>query len=144
MKEYFKAPDLTREAMPEGDYIYTKDMGYIDDEGYVYMLGRKDDVINFGGVKISPEEIESMVIKNDLIADCACVPVDDPISGQAPKLYIQLDPATADSYDDRRFKSFLAEVLDANKLPTRVEIIDEIPRTFNGKIKRKELMALNK
>ena len=85
-----------------------------------------------------------MVIKNDLIADCACVPVDDPISGQAPKLYIQLDPATADSYDDRMFKSFLAEVLDANKLPTRVEIIDEIPRTFNGKIKRKELMALNK
>ena len=144
MKEYFKAPDLTKEAMPEGDYIYTKDMGYIDDEGYVYMLGRKDDVINFGGVKISPEEIESMVIKNDLIADCACVPIDDPISGQAPKLYIQLDPATADSYDDRKFRAFLAEVLDANKLPTRVEIIDEIPRTFNGKIKRKELMALNK
>lgn len=144
MKEYFKAPDLTKEAMPEGDYIYTKDMGYIDEEGFVYMLGRKDDVINYGGVKISPEEIESMVIKNDLIADCACIPIDDPISGQAPKLYIQLEPALADSYDDRKFKSFLAEVLDANKLPTRVEIIDEIPRTFNGKIKRKELMALNK
>lgn len=144
MKEYFKAPELTAEAMPEGDYIYTKDMGYIDEEGYVYMLGRKDDVINFGGVKISPEEIESMVIKNELIADCACIPVEDPITGQAPKLYIQLDSAKADSYDAKEFKSFLAEVLDANKQPKFVEIIDQIPRTFNGKIKRKDLMALNK
>lgn len=144
MKEYFKAPELTKEAMPDGDYIYTKDMGYIDEEGYVYMLGRKDDVINYGGVKISPEEIESMVIKSDWIADCACIPVNDPLTGQAPKLYIQLEPAKADSYVAKEFKSFLSEVLDANKLPKYIEIIDEIPRTFNGKIKRKELMALNK
>ena len=143
MKEYFKAPDLTREAMPDGDYIYTKDMGYIDDEGYVYMLGRKDDVINFGGVKISPEEIESMVIKNDIIADCACVPVEDPITGQAPKLYIKLNESSADDYDAKAFKVFLSDVLDANKQPKFIEIIDEIPRTFNGKIKRKELMARN-
>ncbi|MCQ2547137.1 MAG: acyl--CoA ligase [Clostridia bacterium] len=142
MKEYFKAPELTKEAMPEGDYIYTKDMGYIDEEGYVYMLGRKDDVINFGGVKISPEEIESMVIKNDIIADCACVPVDDPITGQAPKLYITLEKDA--EYDAKVFKGFLAEVLDANKQPKFIEIIDEIPRTFNGKIKRKDLMAMNK
>lgn len=139
MKEYFKAPELTKEAMPEGDYIYTKDMGYIDEDGYVYMLGRKDDVINFGGVKISPEEIESMVIKNDIIKDCACVPVDDPLTGQAPKLFISLEDA--DAYDAKEFKTFLAEVLDANKQPKYIEIIDEIPRTFNGKIKRKELMG---
>lgn len=143
MKEYFKAPELTAEAMPHGDYIYTRDVGYIDDEGYVYMLGRKDDVINFGGVKISPEEIESMVIKNEIIADCACVPVDDPITGQAPKLYIRLEETAADRYDAKEFKAFLAEVLDANKQPAFIEIIDRIPRTFNGKIKRKELMAMN-
>ena len=45
------------------EYIYTKDLGYIDEEGYIYMLGRQDDVINYGGIKISPEEIESIVIK---------------------------------------------------------------------------------
>lgn len=140
MKEYFKAPELTAEAMPDGDYIYTKDLGYIDEDGYVYMLGRKDDVINYGGIKISPEEIESMVIKNDIIADCACVPVKDALTGQAPKLYIVL--AEGAEYDDRSFKSFLSEVLDANKLPKYVEQIDEIPRTFNGKIIRKKLMEL--
>lgn len=139
MKEYFNAPQLTAEAMPDGDYIYTKDLGYIDEDGYVYMLGRKDDVINFGGVKISPEEIESMVIKSDMIRDCACIPVDDKLTGQAPKLFIAL--ADDRDYDDKTFKSFLTEVLDANKQPKFIEIIDEIPRTFNGKIKRKELMG---
>ncbi|MDD6190779.1 MAG: class I adenylate-forming enzyme family protein [Firmicutes bacterium] len=138
MKEYFKAPELTAEAMPDGDYIYTKDLGYIDEDGYVYMLGRKDDVINYGGVKISPEEIESMVIKNDMIEDCACVPVEDSLTGQAPKLYIVL--AEGVEYNDKSFKSFLAEVLDANKLPKYIEEIDEIPRTFNGKIIRKQLI----
>lgn len=139
MKEYFNAPQLTAEAMPDGDYIYTKDLGYIDEDGYVYMLGRKDDVINFGGVKISPEEIESMVIKSDMIRDCACIPVEDKLTGQAPKLFIAL--ADDMEYDDKTFKSFLAEILDANKQPKFVEIIDEIPRTFNGKIRRKELMG---
>ena len=140
MKEYFKAPELTLEAMPDGDYIYTKDMGYIDEDGYVYMLGRKDDVINFGGVKISPEEIESMVVKNSWIRDCACVPVEDKLTGQAPKLFIVLEDGV--KYDDREFKYFLSEVLDANKQPKVVEIIDKIPRTFNGKIRRNELMNI--
>ncbi|MDD6311599.1 MAG: class I adenylate-forming enzyme family protein [Firmicutes bacterium] len=145
MKEYFNAPELTKEAMPNGDYIYTKDLGYIDEDGYVYMLGRKDDVINFGGVKISPEEIESQIIKNDWIADCACIPVDDPLTGQAPKLYITLsEDAVANGYDLKEFKKFLSEVIDANKQPKFIEEIAEIPRTFNGKIIRKQLIALNK
>ena len=83
-------------------------------------------------------EIESQVIKSDVIRDCACVPVDDAVTGQAPKLFIALEPDA--EYDAKAFKSFLAEVLDASKQPKIVEIIDEIPRTFNGKIKRNELM----
>lgn len=137
MKEYFKAPELTAKAT-DGEYIYTKDLGYIDEDGYVYMLGRKDDVINFGGVKISPEEIESQVIKHDAVRDCACIPMDDAVTGQAPKLFIALEDGA--EYDAKAFKSFLTEVLDANKQPKVVEVIDQIPRTFNGKIKRNELM----
>ena len=148
MKEYFKAPELTKEAMPNGDYIYTKDMGYIDEEGFVYMLGRKDDVINFGGIKISPEEIESQVIKHEWIADCACIPVDDPMTGQAPKLFVALKegcgPEDENGYNEKTFRSFLAKALDANKQPKFVEVIDKIPRTFNGKIKRNELMEREK
>ncbi|MBQ0004287.1 MAG: acyl--CoA ligase [Clostridiales bacterium] len=144
MKEYYKAPELTKEAMPDGDYIYTKDLGYIDENGYVYMLGRKDDVINYAGIKISPEELESLIVKNPLIKDCALVPVDDPLTGQAPKLYISLEDSTKDEYDVKAFKVFLSEIIDQNKQPKYIEIIDEIPRTFNGKIIRKNLIALNK
>lgn len=137
MKEYFKAPELTKSAMANG-YVYTKDLGYIDNDGLVYMLGRKDDVINYGGIKISPEELEAIIVKNPIIKDCACIPVKDALTGQAPKLFIVLEDD--DEYDAREFKAFLASNLDANKQPKYIEIIDEIPRTFNGKIKRNLLM----
>lgn len=135
---YFKAPELTAATMQDG-FIYTKDLGYIDAEGNVYMLGRKDDVINFGGVKISPEEIESAVRKNPIVRDCACVPLADALTGQSPLLCIAL--ADGATYDFKEFKQFLAHTLDANKQPTRIEVVDEIPRTFNGKIIRRELIA---
>ncbi len=143
MKEYFKAPELTESAMGNG-YIYTKDLGYIDEEGLVYMLGRKDDVINYGGIKISPEELEAIIVKNPIIKDCAVIPVKDALTGQAPKLLIALEKEDGSEYDAKEFKVFLQENLDANKQPKYIEIIDEIPRTFNGKIKRNVLMEREK
>lgn len=137
MREYFRAPELTEEAMKDG-FIYTKDLGYIDSEGFVYMLGRKDDVINFGGIKISPQEIEAVIIQNPIIKDCALIGIPDKITGQKPKLFISLEDGA--EYDNKEFKSFLAEAVDANKQPALIEIIDEIPRTFNGKIIRKDLV----
>ena len=138
MRCYFNAPELTAETMQNG-YIFTKDLGYIDEEGYVFMLGRKDDVINFGGVKIAPEEVEAEVLKHPAVRDCACVPITDELTGQKPVLCIALEEGA--SYDFKEFKAFLAKALDANKQPALVEVIDEIPRTFNGKIIRKELVA---
>ena len=143
MKEYFREPELTAETMQNG-YNYTKDLGYIDRDGYIYMLGRKDDVINYGGIKISPEEIESIVVQNPLIKDCACVPVSDALTGQAPKLYIALSEAGESAYDQKEFKSFLASHLDANKQPKYIEIIKKIPRTLNGKIRRNLLTDRDK
>lgn len=139
MKGYWQEPELTRLAMDEAGLIYTKDLGYIDDEGLIYMLGRKDDVINFGGINISPEEIEVAVRRAEIVEDCACVPIDDKLTGQAPKLFISLKPG--ETYDAREFKEFLSNSLDANKMPKIIEIIDEIPRTYNGKIQRKKLMG---
>ena len=137
MKEYFNEPELTAQTLIDG-YIYTKDLGYIDEDGYVYMLGRKDDVINYGGIKISPEEIEAVVRTNPIIKDCACVGKADAISGQVPKLFVVLEDS--EEYEAKSFKRFLTDTIDANKQPAQIEIIDEIPRTFNGKIIRKELI----
>lgn len=136
MKGYWKQPELTRSVMQNG-YIYSNDLGYIDSEGYIYMLGRKDDVINYGGIKIAPEEIEEAVLKYDAVKDCACVPAEEEDGEQVPKLYVVEEGAG--KLDMAEFQAFLYQVIDSKKMPRRIEIIEEIPRTYNGKIKRNEL-----
>ena len=138
MMGYFKAPELTESVMKDG-YIYTNDYAYMDDEGLIYYIGRKDDVINCGGIKISPDEIEAEVCKFSQVADCACVPMADPIQGQVPKLFVTL-PDGVDALDEKALRAFLKEHLDANKLPKTIEVIGEIPRTYNGKVQRKKLL----
>lgn len=138
MKGYWKQPELTAEIMKNG-YVYTNDEGYIDERGFVYVLGRKDDIINYKGIKIAPEEIEEVVILYKGIVDCACVPMPDKTAGQVPKVFLVVK--NADSFDKADFMRFLEENVDGNKVPKLVEIIDEIPRASNGKIQRKKLTA---
>lgn len=138
MMGYFKAPELTESVMKDG-FIYTNDYAYMDEEGLIYYIGRKDDVINCGGIKISPDEIEAEVCKEPQVKDCACVPMADPIQGQVPKLFVSLAEGV-ESLDEKALRAFLKEHLDANKLPKKIEVIPEIPRTYNGKIQRKKLL----
>ncbi len=139
MTGYLNAPELTAQAMADG-FIYTNDLGYRDDEGFIYCLGRADDVINCAGIKISPEEIERPAMKFEGIEDCACVPVPDRIQGQVPKLFISLKTKGGD-FDMAAYRRYLSESLDSSKCPKQVEITDSIPRTSNGKLQRKKLMA---
>ena len=76
MQGYYNAPELTAEVLKDG-VVYTNDIGYIDDEGFVYMLGRRGDVINIGGLKIAPTEVENVVLRYPDIADCACFAKED-------------------------------------------------------------------
>lgn len=136
MKEYFKAPELTKKTMEQG-FIYTSDLGYIDEEGLVYVLGRMDDVINYNGIKIAPEEIESWVRKFQGITDCACVPVKDELSGQVPKVFVSVEDKN--TFEEAQLFAYLATVIEGNKMPKKVEVIEEIPRTSNGKLLRRKL-----
>ena len=88
---------------------------------------------------VAAEELEAIIVKNPIIKDCAMIPVKDALTGQAPKLLIALEKEDGSEYDAKEFKVFLQENLDANKQPKYIEIIDEIPRTFNGKIERNVL-----
>lgn len=137
MRGYWKQPELTSQVMQNG-FVYTNDLGYIDEDGFIYVLGRKDDVINCGGIKIAPEEIEESVKKYQEIVDCACVPKEDKIMGQVPKLFIVV--AQKDKFQKKDLMKFLKKYIDDNKMPREVEIIDEIPRTYNGKIQRAKLL----
>jgi len=138
MKGYWRQPELTREIMKDG-YIFSNDEGYIDERGFVYVLGRKDDIINYKGIKIAPEEIEEVAATYRGIIDCACVPLKDKVAGQVPKLFLVVKKP--ESFDKAAFMRFMEENIDANKVPKVIEYIDEIPRASNGKIKRKMLTA---
>lgn len=137
MKGYWKQPELTAQVM-RGGYVYTNDLGYIDPDGYVYMQGRKDDIINYKGIKIAPEEIEESARKFREVLDCACVPKADKLSGQVPKLFVVV--RDKETFQKKELFDFLKNAVNANKMPKEIEVIDEIPRTYNGKVQRRKLV----
>lgn len=136
MDGYLNSEELTKETLVNG-ILYTNDLGYVDENGRIYVIGRQDDIINYKGIKIAPEEIESVALRFDGISDCACVPIPDKVCGQVPKLFISVDPAYL--YDEKRFIAYLKENLEASRIPAQIEVIDKIPRSSNGKLQRKRL-----
>ena len=136
MTEYFEEPELTKEVLVDG-VVYTNDMGYIDENGFVYMLGRRGDVISIGGLKIAPTEVENIVLRFPGIAECACFAIEDRMGGCVPKLNI-VEEKGAD-VDINELKKHMASYLEAFKVPKLVAKVEEIPKTSNGKIDRKVL-----
>lgn len=131
MKGYFHSEKETKEVLSDG-VVYTKDMGYIDQDGFVYILGRNDDVINVGGLKVAPTEVEAAVLSYPDIQDCICIAVPDKITGSALKLLV-----VSDSFDEEGMILFLKEKLEQYKVPKLYEVVDHIERTYNGKVNRK-------
>lgn len=140
MTGYWKNPELTETVLRDGIF-YTKDIGYIDGEGWIYMLGRDDDIINYGGVKINPNEIEEIAMRCPDVADCGCVGHTDPVSGHAPWLFVCLHPNA--EHGAEGVSAWLAKNIDREKMPKRVIPIDELPRTFNGKLLRRALKDIS-
>ena len=140
MKGYYQEPQLTAETLIDG-FIYSQDLSYMDEDGCIVMLGRQGDVINTGGNKVAPDEIEEAAKGMEEIADCACIPVPDKIMGEVPKLYVQL--AAGAEFDSEKIASYIKGKLEGYKIPKIIEPIDLIPRTYNGKIQRKKLIEKN-
>ena len=136
MTGYWKEPKLTAETLVDG-FINTKDLAYFDDDGFIFLLGRQDDVINTAGAKIAPTEIEEVAMQCPLIADCAVIGVPDPMAGEVPKMFVV--PAEGQEFDPVAINSFILDRLEAYKAPKIIVSIDAIPRTYNGKILRREL-----
>ena len=138
MSGYWKEPELSAQTLRDG-YVLTADVSYIDEDGYIFVLGRQDDVIVYKGIKISPEEIEEAALGCSQVADCACIPEADEMAGQVPKLYVV--PADRETCSEAELFAYLKEHIDDNRMPRTIELIEAIPRTYNGKILRKELAA---
>lgn len=136
---YYKAPEISAKIIKNG-FIYSTDMGYIDEEGYIYMLGRQDDVINSGGNKIAPSEVEEAAMEYGGIEECACVPMSDPLLTQVPKLFVVMKQG--EKLDEADLYKFLTQALEGYKVPKVIKEIPALPRTYNGKINRKELRKM--
>ena len=121
----------------ENGVVYSNDIVYFDDDGDLILLGRKGSIINIGGHKVSPLEIESVAITYDDVVDCACIPTVDDDLGQVPKLFVQLRNSDLDlTFDTEKLRKFLALRLDHFMMPRSIEVIDKIPRTYKGSLQR--------
>ncbi len=137
MKGYYQMPELNDSVFKDGWFL-SNDVGFIDEEGFLFVSGRKDDIINIGGLKVYPSEIEIAALKIPGITDCVCYAVKDAVSGQAAKLLIKVSPDFSGGIPD--VKKALGEMMDAYKVPKTVAFVGEIARTSNGKIDRKFYM----
>lgn len=141
MRGYADDEEQTARVLRDG-VVYTADNGRIDSEGRLHLLGRNDDVINVGGYKVAPTEVEDAALAHPGIADCICVSVPSAITGQALKLcYV-----THDGHDlaKRELAQFLLQRIERHKVPLLYERVEKVPRTFNGKLDRKPTPALPK
>lgn len=140
MAGYWHRDELTKETLKDG-WLLTSDMIYEDEDGYVYMIGRADDIINVGGEKVSPVEVENIAGQYEHIRECACIGVADPeeILGQVPVLFVV---ARNNEFTKEGAQTFLATQMERYKLPQHYVMIQELPRNRMGKIDRKELRRM--
>ncbi|MBE6887559.1 MAG: acyl--CoA ligase [Ruminococcaceae bacterium] len=136
MSGYWKDEEETAKVLIDGA-VYSNDVAYFDQDGDIILLGRKGDVINVGGNKVSPEEIENAVKKIEGVADCGVIPVADPMKGQVPKLFVEM--SQGHSFDAAKIRNWIAANMEPYKVPAVIVEIDKIPRSYNGKLLRKEL-----
>jgi len=142
MTGYVGAPNATAEVLRDG-MIYTSDLGHFDAKGRLRLEGRKDDVINVGGYKVSPVEIENCVNSFPDIADCICTKESHPIAGTILKLIYAVKP-NAYSFNKKALIYYMKKNLEAYKMPRIYEQAQRIERTYNGKLNRKFYEILSK
>ena len=117
------------------DVVYTSDMGMLDADGMLHLTGREDDVINVGGFKVAPTEVEDAALAFPDVEDCVCIPVDHIITGKALKLLVVMKDGKA--LDRKALALHLKTRLEPYKIPMLYSQVDKVERTFNGKINRK-------
>jgi long-chain acyl-CoA synthetase len=142
MRGYWKKPEQTAERLKLGDlpgemHLHTGDIFRTDSEGYLYFVGRRDDIIKSRGEKVSPREVENVLYQIDGVLEAAVIGVHDPVLGQAVKAFLVLKPGFGHSERDvirhclAHMESFMA--------PKHVAFVDALPRTDTGKISKRGL-----
>ena len=141
--EYWKKPQSTREKYI-GPWLRTGDYGRKDNSGHIWFSGRQDDIIESGGFRIGPGEVEDCLMKHDAVALVGVIGVPDPVRGEIvkafilPKVGVKPDKALADS-----IRNYVKTRLEAHAYPRAVEFLKEMPMTKTGKILKQELRRMH-
>ncbi|MCM2415035.1 class I adenylate-forming enzyme family protein [Streptomyces sp. RKAG290] len=135
---YWRLPEATAAAFPDGE-LRTGDIGFMDHEGWLYVVDRKKDMINASGFKVWPREVEDVLYTHPAVREAAVVGVPDPYRGETVRAYVSLRPGASVEPDE--LGVYCKERLAAYKYPREVEILTELPKTASGKILRRELRS---
>jgi acetyl-CoA synthetase/medium-chain acyl-CoA synthetase len=140
-REYWKDPEAMERSFV-GDWYFTGDKAYKDEDGYFWFVGRADDVIISAGYRIGPFEVESALIEHPAVAESAVVASPDPVRGDIVKAFVILKPGYVAS--DELAVSLQDHVKNTTapyKYPRSIEFVSALPKTISGKIRRVELRA---
>jgi len=138
VKGYWNKPEETAQAIKNG-WLHTGDIGKVDENGWVYYIDRKKDIINVSGFKVWPREVEDILYQHPAVKEVAVVGVPDPYRGESPKAFIVLKDNYKNKITKNEIIEFAKEKLARYKVPRDVEFVEELPKTVTGKILRREL-----
>ncbi|MFI6684615.1 class I adenylate-forming enzyme family protein [Streptomyces sp. NPDC050485] len=135
---YWRRPEATAEAFPDGE-LRTGDIGFMDRDGWLYVVDRMKDMINASGFKVWPREVEDVLYTHPAVREAAVVGIPDAYRGESVKAYVSLRPGAETG--PAELAEYCKERLAAYKYPREVEILPELPKTTSGKILRRELRS---
>jgi len=137
MQGYLNRPTATEETIVNG-WLITGDLGYMDDDGFLFIVDRRKDLIISKGINIYPREIEEVIDGFNGVSASAVIGVVDEKSGEAPVVYIELCE-DVDTLDEQGLKKYMREHLANYKIPKQIHIIDELPKNATGKVLKRVL-----
>ena len=142
MKGYWQRPDAT-DAIMIGDILKTGDVGYMDDEGYTFIMDRDKDLILVGGFNVFPRTIEEAINDHPSVEEVTVIGIPDDYLGETPKAFVKLR-AAGDPVTEEELMAFIKPKIGKHERPSKIEFRDELPKTLVGKLSKKELIAEEK
>lgn len=138
MKGYLNNPQATRQMLEASGWLHTGDIGFFDEDGYLYIVDRLKELIKYKGMQVAPAELEALLLTHPAVADVAVIPSADEEAGEVPKAFVVKKPEAAVTADE--LLAYVAGRVAPHKKIRRLEFIGQIPKSASGKILRRVLI----